>query len=181
MANRKRTEEVTPSFENGMAKGWIFGVLEAFRINLDMTYDKRIDTKASKNKKLQLGRPLLPNEKIWRYVWTQGDPPAYSFARGHVFHDPPAAHKSSGIEYRDMLRRTIMILDARPDAGALKEVASLDDSETSIVELGENEIKTQGWVDFQVLTYKNGILIKKENSSKTQKDFVELLRTGVFD
>lgn len=79
-----------------------------------------------------------------------------------------------------MLRRTITILDARPDAGALKEVASLDDSETSIVELGENEIKTQGWVDFQIFTYENGVLIKKENSSKTQKDFVELLRTGIL-
>lgn len=180
MANKKRTEQVVPSFENGMAKNWVFGVLEAFRTNLDMTYDKRIDKKASKDKSLQLGRPLLSNEKIWRYVWTQGDPPAYSFARGHVFHDPPAAHKSSGIEYRDMLRRTITILDARPDAGALKEVASLDDSETSIVELGENEIKTQGWVDFQIFTYENGVLIKKENSSKTQKDFVELLRTGIL-
>lgn len=180
MVNKKRTEQVIPFFENGIAKGWVFGVLEAFRINLDMTYDKRIDTKASKDKKLQLGRPLMPTEKVWRYVWTQGDPPAYSFARGHVFHDPPAAHKSSGIEYRNMLRRTITILDARPDAGALKEVSSLDDAETSIVEINENAIKAQGWVDFQILTYENGVLVKKEESSRTQKDFVELLRTGIL-
>lgn len=185
MSNRRRTDTVNPSFDCGMAVGWTFGVADAFRINLDISYDKRIDSAASKTKELKLGRKLKPNEKVTKFVWTQGTPPAYSFARGHIFHDPPSAHLGSWSEALPTLRRSIVILDAKPDSGALAEMVTPDDrgDETTIVieSESESESDSNGWVDFEILHYKDGRLMGREKSSRSQSAFVQLLRTGLFD
>lgn len=185
MSNRRRTEALNPNFDGGMAVGWAFGVADAFQMNLDIRYDQRIDSAASKAKELQLGRKLKPNEKVTRFVWTQGTPPAYSFARGHIFHDPPSAHSGVWSEELSTLRRSIVILDAKSDSGALAEIATPDASgdETTIVieSESESESDSNGWVDFEIHYYKDGQLMGREKSSRSQSAFVELLRTGLFE
>lgn len=183
MSNRRRTEILNLNFRDGMAVGWAFGVVDAFRMNLDIRYDQRIDSAASKAKGLKLGRKLKPNEKVTRSVWTQGVPPAYSFARGHIFHDPPTAHTGVWSETLPILLRAIVILDAKPDSGALTEIATSDDSgdETTIVIESQPESDIDGWVDFEILYYEDGQLMGREKSSRSQTAFVELLRTGLFD
>src|SRR5947209_1131129 len=90
---RRRTEQLGIEFVDGLASGWAFGLVEAFMLNLDIRLDQRIDPAASKAKEQALGRKLQPNEKVLRRVWTRGVPPAYSFSRGHMFHEPPEVHK----------------------------------------------------------------------------------------
>ena len=183
MSNRRRTDTLNPSFDGGMAVGWTFGVVDAFRISLDISYDKRIDSAASKTKELKLGRKLKPNEKVTKFVWTQGTPPAYAFARGHIFHDPLSAHLGSWSEALPTLRRSIVILDAKPDSGHLTEVVTPDDSgdETTKVIASESESDSNGWVDFEIFYYKDGRLMGREKSSRSQSAFVQLLRDGLFD
>lgn len=182
MTNRQRTEELNPKFVNGWALDWAFGVSDAFRTNLDMTYDKRIDSPASKAKELELGRKLKANEKIFRYVWTQGSTPAYSFARGHMFHDPQTAHVGSWCDALPTLRRTILILDAEADDGALSEIlVKNEDDDTTVRVESDSGNNQKGWVDFEVFHYKDGKLVNREKSSRTQAGFVELLRTGNMD
>jgi hypothetical protein len=183
MSNRRRTETVNPIFDGGMAVGWTFGVVDAFRTNLDIRYDKRIDSAASKTKELTLGRKLKPNEKVTKFVWTQGAPPAYAFARGHMFHEPPSAHSGSWSEALPILRRSIVILNAKPDSGYLAEMVTPDDNgdETTKVIESESESDSNGWVDFEILHYKDGRLMGREKSSRSQSGFVQLLRSGLFD
>jgi hypothetical protein len=71
---RTRTEKVDITFKKGLAEGWAFGVSEAFRETLDILYVER------------------RKQKVPRWVWTRGVPPARSFGQGHVFYDPPRAH-----------------------------------------------------------------------------------------
>jgi hypothetical protein len=59
---------LNPKFVGGWAQGWVFGVSDAFRTNLDMPYDKRIDSLASKAKEQELGRKLKATEKVFRHV-----------------------------------------------------------------------------------------------------------------
>jgi hypothetical protein len=138
-----------------------------------------MDTEANKAKKELLGRALTAQEKVSRPVWTQGSPPAYSFGRGHIFHELEASS--------DGIRRSIVVRLARPDPGALLEQNASNDAgaeETQIAEADESDGK-EGFVDFEILKYKNGVLIVneegyalKEQSSRTQAGFVEFLRTG---
>lgn len=182
MTTRKRTEDLNPKFVNGWAAGWAFGVSEAFRTNLDMTYDKRIDSPASKAKEQELGRKLKANEKVFRFVWTQGAPPAYSFARGHMFHDPQTAHIGAWSDALPTLRRTIVILDAKADDGSLSEVlVRIDDDDATVRVESDTGNSQEGWVDFEVYHYNSGQLVSREKSSRTQAGFVELLRTGNID
>lgn len=179
MTNRQRTEELNPRFVNGWAMDWTFGVSDAFRTCLDMTYDKRIDSSASKAKEQELGRKLKASEKIFRYVWTQGTPPAYSFARGHMFHDPQTAHLGSWSDSLPTLRRTIVILDAKADGGALSEkLVEVENSDITVRVESDSGNSEKGWVDFEVYHYSDGKLVRREKSSRTQAGFVELLRTG---
>lgn len=179
MTNRQRTEELDPKFVNGWALDWVFGVSDAFRTNLDMTYDKRIDSPASKAKESELGRKLKANEKVFRHVWTQGSPPAYSFARGNMFHDPPTAHVGSWSDALPTLRRTVLILDAKPDDGSLSELlVKVDDDDATVRVESDTGSNKKGWVDFEVYHYSDGKLVSREKSSRTQSGFVELLRTG---
>ena len=51
MSKKRRSDSLSVTFVNGMCKGWVFGVWDAFRMNLDIKYaldikyDKRIDTR----------------------------------------------------------------------------------------------------------------------------------------
>jgi hypothetical protein len=179
MSKNRRTEAVNVKFVNRKAEGWIFGVPDAFRSQLDIKLDERIDKEANKKKETALGRKLEPSEKLKRRVWTQGAPPEYAFDRGHTFHE--LADAQPGI------RRSITVVRAKPDAGALVESRSLDElgEESIAIVESESDKSGGGWVDYEVLTYKNGTLVTyedgfavKEKSSRSQAAFAELLRTG---
>lgn len=179
MSKKGRTEALSVTFVNGQADGWAFAVGDCFRMQLDVRLDKRMDTEANLEKKSRLGRKLETAEKVTRSVWTQGVPPAYSFDRGHVFHE--IAESQCGVQ------RSIVVLLARPDPGALVETQSVDETggEITVITESEEESGKSGFVDYEVLSYKNGTLITnaegfaiKEQSSRTQTGFAALLRTG---
>lgn len=179
MRKKRRIEKLSVKFSNGNADGWIFGVGDCFRTQLDIRLDERIDTAANKEKAERLGRKLKSSEKIKRRVWTQGEPPAYSFDRGHMFHEL--------IESPEGMKRTIVVERARPDPGSLIERETSDDDglETTVVTEDTSEETSEGFVDFYVLTYKNGAPMNNENgsaikeqSSRSQAGFVKLLQSG---
>lgn len=179
MSPKRRTETLSVAFVDRQARGWTFAVGDCFRMQLDIRLDERMDTDANLAKKSKLGRPLQPSEKVKRSVWTQGTPPAYSFGRGHVFHEARESPKG--------VRRSIVVLLARPDPGALVETIGTDDAEGEITVVTEaEEVSSKGgFVDYEVLFYRNGCLVTdaegfvvKEQSSRTQAGFAELLRTG---
>lgn len=176
---RRRTEQLEIEFVCGLARGWAFGVVDAFRTNLDIRLDQRIDSLASKAKEQTLGRKLLPNEKVLRRVWTGGTPPAYSFARGHMFHEPPEAHSLPWDQALRVLRRSIVVLDAQPDAGALLDVLPKDDEDesSSVMEASGTSDK-RGWVEIEIHYYEGGKFERKEKTVMFQSAFAELLRTG---
>lgn len=179
MSQKRRTEDLSVNFVNRQAEGWKFGVGDCFYMQLDIRFEERMDIRANIAKKKILGRALEPSEKLKRSVWTQGTPPAYSFDRGHMFHEVT--------ESQEGIRRSIVIILARPDFGALRETKVVDESgvEAIMVTETEEEGSGGGFVDYEVLSYENGYLITdeqsfaiKEQSSRTQAEFVELLRTG---
>lgn len=179
MTQKRRSEEISVTFVGGHAEGWAFKVGDYFRMQLDIRLDERVDTLANIEKKKQLGRSLEPSEKVKRLVWTQGMPPAYSFNRGHVFHEVD--------ESPEGVRRSIVVLLARPDSGALAEAKITDESgaEVTVIAETEGEGSGGGFVDYEVLSYRHGALLTdeqgfavKEQSSRTQAAFAELLRTG---
>jgi hypothetical protein len=183
MARKRRTEQLSVDFKDGVAKGWVFGVADAFRVNLDIRFDSRIDAQASKAKEQRLGRKLQPHEKVVRRAWTQGVPAAYSLGRGHLFHDPPIAHQIVWEAALPLLRRSIVVLEAKADAGALVEVHVEEDTAESsvIVQEADNEEKAvvgAGWVDIEVLYYEDGRVVDKQQTTRTQQALVEMLRTG---
>ena len=179
MSRIRRTELLSVEFVNGLVEGWVFGVGDFFRMQLDIRLDERIDTVANKVKEARLGRKLEASEKLKRSVWTQGSRPAYSFDRGHLFHELNTS--------TDGVRRSLVVLLARPDPGALVEsrLASEEGIESTVVSENDIEGSVEGFVDYEVLTYKHGVLNRddlglaiKERSSRTQIGFVNLLRTG---
>lgn len=179
MNNKRRTEDLSVIFKDRHAEGWAFLVDECFRMQLDIRLDVRMDTEANLEKKTKLGRQLEASEKVKRSVWTQGTPPAYSFGRGHVFHEAEESHEG--------FRRSIVVLLAKPDPGALVEKQSTDETgaEVTVVTETEEGGTKGGFVDYEVLTYRRGSLVSdadgvpvKEQSSRTQEGFAELLRTG---
>ena len=179
MSQKRRTENLSVTFDNQQADGWVFAVGECFRMQLDIRLDERVDTEANLEKKNRLGRSLTPSEKVKRSVWTQGTPPAYSFGRGHIFHEVE--------ESLEGVRRSIVVLLARPDPGALVERQSIDEAGTEVTVVTETDEggSKGGFVDYEILTYRNGTLVSdadgsavKEQSSRTQAGFAELLRVG---
>ena len=179
MSRKRRTEALSVHFVDRLAEGWFFLVGDYFRMQLDIRLDERIDTAASKAKQERLGRKLEPSEKVKRRVWTQGDPPAYSFDRGQLFHEVK--------ETKEGVRRSITVLRSRADPGALVETQVVDENgiETTVVVDAKADSAAAGFVDYEVISYKNGVLITdeiglaiKEQSSLTQASFVELLRIG---
>jgi hypothetical protein len=83
---RKRLESFDIVFRDGVVDGWVFGVVEAFREQLDIRWDAR------------------------RRTWTQGSPPLYRFDVGQVFYDPPHSRKTACAR-----QRTAQITEARSD------------------------------------------------------------------
>jgi hypothetical protein len=173
----RRTEELSVNFVNRLAEGWVFGVGDCFRMQLDIRLDERIDKEANLRKEFNLGRKLEQSEKLTRMVWTQGSPPAFAFDRGHLFHEQK--------ESPEGLRRSIYVLLARPDAGASVEKSVTDEDGSERTVITEVEGDRNGFVDYEILTYKNGKPLRdedgvviKEQSSRTQADFAEFLRTG---
>ena len=120
MSRARRTETLNADFVDGHARDWAFGVHEAFRAPLDISLDTRMDRAANALAK-QLGRRLMPGERVMRTVWTQGNPPAYAFSRGQLMHEPAIVHTLPWQEALPLLRRSVMVLDAKPDEGALPE------------------------------------------------------------
>lgn len=179
MSRARRSETLLVEFVDGYAADWVFRVGDCFQMQLDIRLDKRIDKEANKLKEARLGRKLLDSEKIKRSVPTQGVPPAYSFDRGHIFHELKESDKG--------IRRSIVVLSSRPDPGALVETVEVGDDgeERTIVVEANSEVAASGFVDYEVLTYINGVLVTdeegyaaKEQSSHTQSGFADLLRTG---
>jgi hypothetical protein len=183
MSRARRTENLDVTFVDGVAEGWVFGVVDAFRTQLDMRLEERVDKAASLAKELELGRKLTPREKVKRSAWTRGSPPAYAFERGHIFHDPPEHYVRSLGDLRPLPRRTLVVLDARADAGALVQKADETDVELEVA-AAESDISTDdriggGWVDYELFHYDSaGAPFSVERSSRTQADFAKLLRTG---
>jgi hypothetical protein len=178
---KRRTETFTTNFVNRKVEGWAFAVGDCFRMQLDIQLDARMDLQANTEKKLVLGRPLKTSEKTQRSVWTQGVPPAYSFDRGHVFHEVN--------ESKEGMRRSLVVLLARPDPDALTEAKDPDDfaEETTPPPTIEETSSSEGFVDYEVLTYLHGNLVLtqsgfpiKERFSCTQSMFAELLLRAVL-
>ena len=182
MSKKRRTENLSVKFVNRQVEGWAFGVADAFRTQLDIRLDERIDKEGNKKKEAALGRKLEPSEKLKRRVWTQGDPPAYSFDRGHMFHEPPECHSLPWSMALPLLKRTVTVLLAKPDAGALVEARTSDEQGEESTEVIEVETTADasggGWVDYEIFTYENGALVGREKFSRSQAAFVALLRTG---
>ncbi|MDO5057513.1 MAG: hypothetical protein Q4E06_09340 [Lautropia sp.] len=179
---RRRTETLNADFVDGYAAHWCFGVHEAFRANLDISLDTRVDRAANEALADKLGRRPTAAERITREVWTQGSPPAYAFARGHLLHEPVAAHRLPWAEALPLLRRTILVTDAQPDEGTVMgpppdddALPAADDGTTS-----DSAHGGPGWVEFDLLHYDNGTMVRKEAHRLSQQDFVQLLQTGAL-
>ena len=65
---RRRTEVLNAEFVDGYAAGWCFGVHEAFRANLDISLDTRVDRAANEALAARLGRKPTAAERITRKV-----------------------------------------------------------------------------------------------------------------
>lgn len=232
---RRRTEVLNAEFVDGYAAGWCFGVHEAFRANLDISLDTRVDRAANEALAARLGRKPTAAERITREVWTQGSPPAYAFARGHLMHEPVAAHRLPWVEALPLLRRSILVTDAQPDEGtaiqpasdeesgpaagqaaapphpAAADVASVtpadtvagqpagrapqtdadpdddapngrpDDRQGGLADGQDTPTGTHGgpgWVEFEMLHYDNGVMVRKDSHRLSQQAFVRLLQDG---
>ena len=124
----------------------------------------------------QLGRALNANEKVVRRAWTQGTPPAYGFERGHVFHAPPECHLTSAVP-----QRTLVVLLAKADAGALIQKVIFDENGDESTETTSDDAAHTGggWVDYELFDYDaDGLAVSQEKSTLTQARFARLLRTG---
>lgn len=140
MAKRERTEEhgVVFSGPQNTSVGWAIPVPEAFRDALDIQLSPRKGGA----------------------VWTQGVPPQYQFAGGALLYDPPEARGMVWGEAVRLLRRTIQITSAVPDALDGEEIQS-------------------GSVAYRLDHYENSKVVTSEQAEVTQRGFVELLRSGV--
>ena len=235
---RRRTEVLNAEFVDGYAAGWCFGVHEAFRANLDISLDTRVDRAANEALAARLGRKPTAAERITREVWTQGSPPAYAFARGHLMHEPVAAHRLPWVEALPLLRRSILVTDAQPDEGTAVQPTGDEESGRTAgqgqeaapphpttadaasvtpadsvaarpaehapqadggpghtptggqpddagpaVHADDEEAATgthggPGWVEFEMLHYDNGVMVRKDTHRLSQQAFVRLLQEG---
>lgn len=175
----RRSEVLNVEFVGGLAKGWTFGVVDAFRPQLDIRLDDRVDKEGEAEKRKQLGRPLKHDERVFRRVWTQGDPPAYGFERGHVFHFPAECHLQTPKVGRPKTVKTIIVLEARADAGALSPNVGGEGAAVAKTTQPEIAHTGGGWVDYELFEYdESGRPVSVLKSSLTQTAFVQLLRTG---
>jgi hypothetical protein len=181
MNNKKkvRTEEIGIIFKYGVADGLVFDVTEAFKESFDITYTRRIDKAKNAEKQKALGRKLEPNEKIFKRVLTRGDPPAYSFSEGYTFYEPAGVRAMKWGDALKVLRRTVQVIKAIPDPGAIL-TSKVADGEISLPEepITAPETGGPGWVAFEICYYQSGKIEKREIRELSQHDFAEFLRTG---
>lgn len=197
MNKRRRTESPNAVFEQGYARGWAFGVPEAFRASLDISLDMRADKAANEALAESLGRKPTAAERVMRPIWTQGTPPAYDFGRGSMLHEPAHAHTLPWAEALPILTRSVVVLDAKPDGEASSVAASPapvegDTVPASVPEADntgsgepQNDADTadtaaqgDGWVEFELFHYEHGKVSHKENRRLSQEAFVRLLQDG---
>jgi hypothetical protein len=140
-----------------MVDGWVFGVPEAFRDQLDIVYSNLVD--ADKSHDLRRKQPRneddLPLPTVYRMAWTQGKPPLFSFDVGHIFYDPISARKMVWADALKVLRRTVQVTEARSD-----------------------ELPKSGWVKVKISYFDNGKIISTDNYNMSQSELVAFLRTG---
>jgi len=154
---RRRTEKLSVSFKDGLAEGWVFGVGDFFRDQLDIKYTQFVDRDASKE--LRKARQQGEDGKlstVYRMAWSQGDPPMLCFDVGHVFYDPPETRHMVWGEALKLLRRSVQVTEATPDS----------------------EVEASGWVKFDVRHYDGGEHIQTEKHTASQAEFLNFLRTG---
>lgn len=176
-----RTEELGINFSNGFADGWAFDVSEAFKQNLDISLIERIDKAKNTEKQRQLGRKLEKHEKIKKTVWTRGNPPAYSFAEGHIFYDPPGVRSMIWGDALKVLRRTVQVMRATPDPGALIMPGTIDEDDAEATEpMTAPDTGGPGLVAFEVLYYQSGEITRSEIKELSQRDFADFLWMGVY-
>lgn len=191
MSKRRRTESPNAVFEEGYARGWAFGVPEAFRASLDISLDMRADKAANEALAESLGRKPTAAERVMRPIWTQGSPPAYSFSRGSMLHEPAQAHTLPWAEALPILTRSVVVLDAKPDGEASSAGSSPAPGSDTAPAAGDAASDTapspesepaitngNGWVEFELYHYENGSVTHKENRRLSQQAFVRLLQTG---
>lgn len=192
MSKRRRTESPNAVFEQGYARGWAFGVPEAFRASLDISLDMRADKAANDALAESLGRKPTAAERVMRPIWTQGTPPAYDFSRGSMLHEPAHAHTLPWADALPILTRSVVVLDAKPDG----EVSSLSPTGSNTVtaagdidsgpdaalppESEHTSANANGWVEFELYQYEKGTITQREQRRLTQNSFVHLLKNGVF-
>jgi hypothetical protein len=177
---RKRTEDIDVVFNGGLAVGWAFDMPEEFKQILDIAYTKRIDKAKNAEKERELGHKLKNKEKIYRWVWTRGDPPAYSFAEGHVFYDPPGIRSMMWADALPILRRIVQVQRATPDPGALLVSGMTDDDAENPERTTAAVTGGPGWVTFEILYYQSGEIAQRQLKELTQTEFANFLRTGVL-
>jgi hypothetical protein len=151
-----RTEYFEIEFVGGRADGWVFGVTEPFRDQLDIKYSELVDRKKShklREQKLKNDDGSLPT--VYRKAWTQGMQPLFSFDIGHVFYDPPSARGMVWADALGVLRREVQVTEARYD-----------------------ELPGSGWVKVRVRYFDDGKVVETMNRNMSQGEFVTLLRTG---
>ena len=180
MSRARRTETLNAEFVDGYAQGWCFGVHEAFRAPLDISLDTRMDRAANQELAERLGRKPTAAERITRTVYTQGNPPAYAFSRGQLMHEPAIVHTLPWQEALPRLRRSVMVLDAQPDAGALPE--ALEEASQTDEALDDEAASgtASGWVDIELYHYDQGRISRRERHRLSQAGFVQLLKDGVL-
>lgn len=154
---RRRTEYLNVSFDNGIAREWVFEVPDCFRDQLDIKRMQFVDRDASR----ELRKTHLKGEgdklpTIYRDAWSQGVPPMLSFDIGHVFYDPPGIRSMVWSDALKVLRRLAQVKDARPD--------------------GEDD--DSGWVRYDLHYYDSSTRIRTEERTTSQAEFMNFLRTG---
>lgn len=166
-------------FEHGIAAGWVFDMPEASKSSLDILYSKLIDKTANEEKKKRLRKNSLDeDEKIYRYAWTRGVPPAVSFAVGDIFYEPSGTRSMKWGDALTILRRVVQIIHATPDPGALPASEHAEHAASPVPDATSARSHAPGKVLFEITHYESAKELRSEVKELSQKTFAEFLRTG---
>lgn len=155
-ARRRRTEDFGISFASGIAEGWVFGVPEAFRDQLDISLSVYVDKAATADVRRRMpvgpdGRPPV----VYRQAWTRGSPPLLSFDIGHRFYAPAGAGRLAWGDALGVLEWGAAVVSASPDT-----------------------LTGQGTVVAELTRYVAGRVAGRRTVSLSQAEFEALLRHG---
>lgn len=147
---RRRTKNISIEFDdNDNAVGWVFDVNKAFRQALDILFTERVE----KAKQLD-----GTTKKIKKNVWTQGNPPLYSFDIGDVFYKPHGPRSMDWSEALKILQYSIQVNDSKSDDMT---------SDGQIVD---------GYVKYTLNKYEDGRIVKTLEHTVSQNKFVLMLK-----